>query len=381
MTAIRKRCWTSPKGEPRTAWVVDYQDAQGRRRNKQFAMKKDADTFARRATVEVELGVHTVDSESVTVKKAADIWIAAKEAEGKERSTIKQYKEIVRLHIEPFIGGVKLSRLTRPAVAAYRDELLTKRSKAMTKNAMRSLSALISAAQERGLVAQNVAKGISVTISSRDKERPIIPTKEELRGLLAACDDSFRPFVLTAILTGMRSSELRGLGWDAVNLKAGTIEIVRRADQWGTLGAPKSKAGKRTIPIPQALVQELRLWKLRAPHSKQQLVFPGEEGKVQWHNNLLRRRYQPTQIKAGLYEPTGKVDEEGDPEIVARYGFHALRHAAASAWISQGIDLKRLQVWMGHESIKTTLDTYGHLIRDTAKDAELVARAHAELLG
>ncbi len=64
----------------------------------------------------------------------------------------------------------------------------------------------------------------------------------------------------------------------------------------------------------------------------------------------------------------------------ARYGIHALRHAAASAWIAQGIDLKRLQVWLGHSSIELTLDVYGHLIVDPARDAELMAKAQAELL-
>jgi integrase len=64
----------------------------------------------------------------------------------------------------------------------------------------------------------------------------------------------------------------------------------------------------------------------------------------------------------------------------ARYGFHSLRHAAASAWIKQRIDLKRLQVWMGHSGIQLTLDTYGHLLTDASGDAALIAAAQDALL-
>ena len=63
-----------------------------------------------------------------------------------------------------------------------------------------------------------------------------------------------------------------------------------------------------------------------------------------------------------------------------RYGLHSLRHAAASAWINQGVDLKRLQVWIGHATIQLTIDTYGHLITDAQADAALASGAEAALL-
>jgi integrase len=81
---------------------------------------------------------------------------------------------------------------------------------------------------------------------------------------------------------------------------------------------------------------------------------------------MLRRMYYPLQVRAGL---------------TTRYGFHALRHAAASGWIESNIDLKRLQVWIGHENIQLTLDTYGHLLKDKAKDAELALKASRDLFG
>lgn len=205
--------------------------------------------------------------------------------------------------------------------------------------------------------------------------------------------------MLTAILTGLRSSELRGLRWQDIDLAAGTITVCQRADQWGVIGPPKSEAGKRTIPVPPELVSELKRWKLLSPHSKLGLAFPSSTGTPLRHNNLLRRVYFPLQIRAGLGVPKTrrdgevlrlpKLDEEGqvvpgaEGEVVltGKYGFHELRHAAASGWIANNIDLKRLQVWLGHSTIQMTMDVYGHLLNDAQKDAELALKASRDLFG
>jgi integrase len=181
--------------------------------------------------------------------------------------------------------------------------------------------------------------------------------------MLENASAEFRPMLLTAMLTGMRASELRGLGWPQVDLKGGSISVVRRVDLWGNFGSPKSGAGHRTIPIPPVLVSELREWKLRCPKGPLGLAFPNSTGGALDHTNMLRRRYLPTQ--------------EG---LTRRYDFHALRHAAASAWIRQGVDLKRVGSWLGHSSVALTVDRYGHLIVDSAGDAAIVQRAADELL-
>ncbi len=325
-------------------------------------------------------GGGTPDSQSITVEAAAQLWIAKAEAEGRERSTIKQYKELSRLHIVPLIGAQKLSRLSMPTVEAFRDGLVATRSRAMAGKAVRALSSILTEAQRRGLVAQNVAKGVKVIRPSRDRANVVIPTQDELRAILKHADANFRPMLLTAIVTGLRSSELRGLLWSDVDLKAGTVTVSQRADQWGDIGPPKSKAGYRTIPIGPAIVAELREWRLRCPKGPLGLAFPNSEGGVLHHSNLLNRHYWPAQVRAGVAIPTNELNEDGEPIMRAKYGLHALRHAAASAWIRQGVDLKRLTTWMGHSSVQITLDTYGHLIADAAGDAEIAAAAQAELL-
>jgi integrase len=385
MTAIRKRSWVTPTGETKTAWLVDYRDQAGKRRAKQFARKKDAEEYADRARTEVRQGTHTHDRDSITVAVAADLWLAAAEAEGLERSTTKRYRELNRLYIQPRLGELKLTALTKPLVQDFRLELLQTKTRAMAGKVLRALSAILSNAQEIGAINQNVASTVKVGKLKREAERVIPPDRADLKAMIAAATDTERPLILTAITTGLRSSELRGLRWQDIDLAAGTITVRQRADQWGQIGPPKSEAGKRTLPIAPELVSELKRWKLRSPHSRINLAFPSSTGTPLRHNNMLRRMYFPLQVRAGLGVPRinakGEIarDEEGQPVLTGKHGFHALRHAAASAWIESNIDLKRLQVWIGHENIRLTLDTYGHLLKDEKKDAELALKASRDL--
>lgn len=383
--ATRKRSWIAPNGEEKTAWQVDYRDQAGKRRSKQFARRKDAEGWLVKAAYEVSQGVHSVDSASIMVSDATQLWVNKAVSESLERSTIKQYKELKRLHIDPFIGNVKLSRLSMPMVERFKDELVASRSRAMASKAVRALSMALSEAQRLGAVNQNVAKGVKVVTKGRDKPRLEIPTRAQLKALLGAALPEEFPLIMTVILTGLRSSEIRGLRWSDIDFKGNTLTVSQRADQWGVIGSPKSAAGFRTIPIAPALSSSLKEWKLRAGSSPLDLVFPSENGKAQWHQNLARRMFIPLQIRAGVSKskvnPSGEVvlDKNGDAVLTGLYGMHSLRHAAASGWIAQRIDLKRLQVWIGHENIELTLQTYGHLLQDVEGDAGLILKAGADL--
>src|SRR5438874_11062698 len=131
--SVRKRRWTTTKGQVREAWVVDYADQQGDRHIETFERKKDAEAREAEVTFNIGRGVHTPENKSITVAQAADDWISYIEAEGRERSTIDQYRQHIRHHIGPRLGREKLARLTSPRVNAFRDELIKDISRAMPK--------------------------------------------------------------------------------------------------------------------------------------------------------------------------------------------------------------------------------------------------------
>ena len=115
--SVRKRKWTTRNGEVREAWVVDYTDRDGSRCLETFKKKKGADARHDEVRVDVRQGIHIAPRKSVTIKQAGESWIKAAEAAGLERATIAQYRQHLDLHIDPFLGRVKLSDLNAAAVS------------------------------------------------------------------------------------------------------------------------------------------------------------------------------------------------------------------------------------------------------------------------
>jgi len=378
--SVRKREWITRKGEAREAWIVDY-TANGSRHIETFARRKDADAREAQVTVDVAKGIHTAPSKSITVAKAADDWIGYIEGEGRERTTIHRYREIVRLHIVPRIGNEKLAKLTTPRINVFRDELVKSMSRPMAKKVLVALKATLKDAKRRGNVAQNVAADVSITSHGRINPKleigRDIPTRDEIQRIIdAATPGKGRALLLTAALTGMRASELRGLRWSDVDLSRRQIHVRQRADRYRKIGAPKSAAGTRTIPIGDMVVNTLREWKLQCPKGSENLVFPTRVGTVEHYPNVVQKYFTPALLAAGV------VDNKGKPKYG---GLHALRHFYASWCINRrkdgGLELppKTIQARLGHASIVMTLDRYGHLFPSHDDGAELAAAERALL--
>jgi integrase len=387
--SVRKRTWKGSGGEPKEAWVVDYVDQQGDRHLKTFAKKRDADAHHAIVGAAVRAGVHIADSKSVTVARSAELWLESREAAGLERATMAGYRQHVALHITPILGALRLSQLTVPLVRGFEDRLRQEgRSPAMVRNVRRSLGGILADAQERGLVAQNVVYSLRKNRRSpraegngKLKTGIDIPAPAEMRAIVGKLDTAagrYRVLLLTAIFTGLRASELRGLLWGDVDLKAGEIHVRRRADRYGKFGRPKSEAGERTVPLPPMVITALREHRLATPRSELGLVFPSIRGGIEHRNIIVERGLHPVQIAAGI------VDEQGG----AKYkGLHSLRHFYASWCINRRVDgglelpLKLVQTRLGHASIQMTADTYGHLFPRGDDGSELAAAEKAFLAG
>ena len=387
--SVRKRTWKGPDGEPREAWVVDYVDQHGDRHLKTFAKKRDADAHHAIVGAAVRTGTHTADSKSVTVARAAELWLESCEAAGLERASMVAYRQVADLHITAILGELRLSQLTVPLVRGFEDRLRRDgRSPAMVRRARRLLGALLADAQERGLVAQNVVYSLRKNRrtaradgNGKLKIGVEIPAPAEMRtivGKLDAAAGRHGPVLLTAIFTGLRASELRGLRWDDVDLKRGELHVRQRADRYNSFGKPKSEAGERTVPLPPMVVTALRKHLLASPKSELGLVFPNSKGGVDLRSSIVAQGFHPAQIAAGV------LDQHGG----AKYkGLHSLRHFYASWCINRRIDgglelpLKLVQTRLGHASIQMTADTYGHLFPRGDDGSELAAAERAFLTG
>jgi integrase len=221
------------------------------------------------------------------------------------------------------------------------------------------------------------------------------------RQILAVISGRWRPLLIVAAFTGLRSSELRGLRWTDLELTIpiGRLHVRQRLDAWGHAGPPKSKAGYRTIPRSEFVVNTLLQWKQDCPQLDTgerdsagrpikllHYVFPNGLGFVESSANIVNRGYFPTQIAAGLGEPmldakgNPRFDKDGQPLLRGKYNLHALRHFFCSWMIDRGRAPKDIQVQLGHSSLVMTLDRYGHLF-PREDDADEMAAAEAALLG
>ena len=218
-------------------------------------------------------------------------------------------------------------------------------------NAVLPLRACLRHAHGAGLTVGDVGAAVVLPRRRRGRayefdERRFL-TRPQLARLLAEIPEQWRPLFDLLASTGLRISEAIGLRVIDAGLDTDAPSIhVRRAIVNGQLTAPKSRHGRRTIPIGPELVARLRT--LTTGRAETDLLFCGAQGAVLRAGNLRCRVLIPAAHRAS----------------VPRARFHTLRHTCAAMLIDAGANPLRLQRWMGHHSAAFTLDTYGHLLHD-----------------
>jgi integrase len=385
--SVRRRVWSTRHGTRKEAWIADFTDGAAKRHIRTFQQKKKADAFEAKIRVDISSGTHVpLDSER-TIATAAEEWIKRVEANGMkgegpaERTTIRQYRQHINLHIVPRIGRLRLPKLMKKDIENFRDGLLKGTdehkalSRALARKVLTSLKSMLKAAG-----CSHIAADVTIGNKKRDQRRlevgRDIPAPDEIKRLLGAAKEGReRALLLTAIFTGLRASELRGLRWTDVDLKSGELHVRQRADRYNDIGAPKTNESRRAIPLPPELSIALKEWKMRCPkRGELELVFPTSTGAIEHHKNMLRSL-------ARVMGEAAVVTDAGKP----KYGLHAFRHFFASWCINPkdrgGRELppKVVQQLLGHSSIVMTFDRYGHLFPRGDDRTELAAAARALL--
>lgn len=228
-------------------------------------------------------------------------------------------------------------------------------AKGLSANSIRlvlaPLKALYADALDDGLVRTNPAVGVRVArgvAEDSDAEHVRALSEEELRRLIGEVPDEWRLLVELLAQTGLRISEALGLQWRHVDFGRRRL-LVRRRCREGRYAPPKSRYGRRDVPLADGLLR--RLWEARKAAldaSDDGLVFVSRVGGPVDVHNAYRRWFKPACRRAG----------------VDWVGFHALRHTCATLLFRHGMNAKQVQVWLGHHSPAFTLATYVHLVSD-----------------
>jgi integrase len=198
MAKVRKRTWSTKTGE-KTAYIADYSapDKAGRaqRHIRTFKTRREARAWLAKTVHEVQMGVHTPKTSSITVAEAGELWIAQAGVDGLEASTIRQYRQHLDYHIKPYLGPRKLAELTPAGVQNFRNLLIEqKRSRVMVGKVISSLGSILAEAMGRSEVSRNVVREQSRNDRRRSRVEKRhrkhlqvgvdIPTKAELSAII-----------------------------------------------------------------------------------------------------------------------------------------------------------------------------------------------------
>lgn len=217
------------------------------------------------------------------------------------------------------------------------------------RNTLMPLRAIFRRAVARGEVAVNPTSGLE--LPAMEGARDHIASPVEAAALLAALPERDRAIWATAMYAGLRRGELLALRWEDVDLAADVIHVERSWDAKEGAVGPKSRAGRRTVPIPAALRDHLVEHRLRAGRHVG-LAF-GTSYTQPFTPSNIRKRANAVWLRAGL-EPIG---------------LHECRHTFASLMIAARVNARALSAHMGHSSVTITLDRYGHLMPGNETEA------------
>jgi|SRR5712671_1523164 len=320
------------------AYCLKYRDPERRQRWESFKTRKAAE----RRKVEID---HQLQNESYVDpqnlrRTVAEVWQSYQTNHwGKLRlSTQAIYELTWRLHVAPLWAHRRLRSIGTEEIETWQTGLLAKGTGTRTvENAMFLLGQLFRQALRYSWVA---ASPVAVATKTRSHVIRAAFTPEQVAALIEAADVDTSLIIRFTAVTGLRYGEVMGLRWSDVDFESKRINVARQFTD-GRFCEPKSKKGTRQVPLSIDLVRELRVWKLRCPHSEHGLVFPLANGSPRAKNNFRNRIWVPLLKRAGV-----------------KGVFHQLRHSCGTALNHNGVNMKTIQQIMGHATIKTTADRY-----------------------
>lgn len=341
--------------EPRYRAEV-YDRREKRRLRKTFDTKAEAKAWRSDAQTALRRGEITA-AKSATLNEAAAVWLkGAKAGSVRNRSgdiykpsVLRGYEQALRIRVLPDLGALTLTDLRRGDLQALVDRLLEGGHNPSTiRNTLLPVRAIFRRAVARGEVSVNPTRGLELPAVRGRRDR--IASPEEARQLLDALEHD-RALWAAALYSGLRMGELRALRWEDVDFDRGLIHVRRTWDDREGPVEPKSRAGRRSVPLVGLLRAELVAQRLACAWSEG-LVY-GRSATSPFNPRTINLRANRAWKAAGL----------------TRITLHECRHTFASIMIAANINAKAMSVYMGHASVVVTFDLYGHLMPGNENEA------------
>lgn len=380
----------TPAGNFRANW----RNLAGKQESKTFATEREANAYLAEMEVAKTRGTYVSPRAGKTkLVEYARRWL---DGRNDEKTTVARDRSIIRTHILPTWGNVPLGKIDHSSIQQWVSKLGQDLSPATVRECGRLLAGILTLATKDRVIAINPAEGIRLPKRRQTDDHGQTITRVELtNSLLPEIPPRYRALVALAAGCGLRWGECIGLSWNAIDLDGGMVKVGRVAVEVGgnvTMKAyPKSKAGRRSVPMPPFVVELLKQHRVLVTPRPDGSIFANEAGGPMRRTTFRASIWRPALTRAGLLGKVVQLDKrlwqatwptEDGNEVSQRlpnrraaraavtrnaHGglrFHDLRHSYATWLVSDGVPLNHVARVMGHEHISTTLDRYTHATRD-----------------
>jgi integrase len=340
----------------------------GRRDRRHVSGAKRADVVAKVRAIETkrDAGMVEAPGRAPTVGEWLDHWLDHIAARKVRARTLESYRSTVRLHLRPGVGHHRLDRLQPEHLERLYANLADKGlSPASILRAHRVLSRALKVASQRGKVARNVATLVDPPVVKRPGTAMPLSAQEVRRVMAAAQAHRNAARWTVAMAVGLRQSEALALRWADVDLEHATLTVRRGVHRVRGHGLvyeePKADRSRRTLALPTPLVEALRAH--RAAQLEERLAAGAEWADLdlifaQPNGKAIERKSDWRAWKALLQE-AGVRDVR----------LHDGRHTAATLLLSEGVHPRVVMEVLGHAQMRTTTDTYSHVMPALGRDA------------
>jgi integrase len=277
-------------------------------------------------------------------------------------NTVRSYERAVRVYIAPSeLGAIKVAQVRRRDVQEFVDAMYGRGLSGSTvSNTINPIQAFYRRAVHREEATSNPSAGVDLAVAQAQRPKRIA-SREEATALLAVLKPLDQAVWATAFYAGLRRGEVQALRVCDVDFAANLIAVERGWDQEEGVIEPKSRAGRRTVPLLSILREHLDAELKRNGRSGEDLIF-GRTTREAFFASTIDHRAKRAWARMNEREQEAAEKEGRAPVIVERITMHECRHTFASLLIDSGANAKAIQQFMGHAKIQTTFDVYGHLL-------------------
>lgn len=355
--------------------VLETRGDDGKRKRKWhsgFKTKKEAQKFLNEQLHKMDTGTYFSPTK-ITVEEYLERWLSDYAKVNTAPRTYEGYEYIIRQHVIPQLGQLKIDKLKPLHIQSYYSNRLTE-GRIDGKGGLSNRSVLhhhrvLHQAFDQAVKWQmlQINPVNAITPPKPQKKKMNVLSREQIQLLLQETKEkSYFSIIYMAIHTGMRRGEILGLRWSDIDYKNLTISINQTVQRLKSTGielrnTTKTDGSRRSVAISESVIGMLK--KVKVTQTKNKLHF----GVLYQNHDLIFSNEDGSPIDPdGLSREFTRLVKRID---IPHIRFHDLRHTHATLLLQQGEHTKVVSERLGHSTIAITMDTYSHVMPNMQKEA------------